>query len=89
MAKYIDREDLLSLETVMVDSDGFEHFCVLSVDVRSAPAADVAQVVRCVECKYAYHCPNGYIYCQRDGRNAYEMVFKKDDFCSYGERKEG
>lgn len=42
---FIDQEKLLSLETVMVDSDGFEHFCVLSVDVRSAPSADVAPVV--------------------------------------------
>ena len=50
--------------------------------------ADVVEVVRCKDCKYAFHHPLGYIYCHRDGRNAYEMVFKKDSFCSYGERKE-
>ena len=46
-------------------------------------------VVRCKDCKYAFHHPLGYIYCHRDGRNAYEMVFRKDSFCSYGERKDG
>ena len=45
MAEYIEREALLSLETIMVDPEGFEHSCVLSVDVRSAPAADVVEVV--------------------------------------------
>ena len=45
MAEYIKREDVLALETVMVDPDGFEHSCVLSVDVRSATAVDVAPVV--------------------------------------------
>lgn len=43
--EYIEREALLSLETIMVDPEGFEHSCVLSVDVRSAPAADVVEVV--------------------------------------------
>ena len=57
--------------------------------LREAPAADVVEVVRCKDCKYAFHHPLGYIYCHRDGRNAYEMVFKKDSFCSYGERKDG
>lgn len=45
MAEYIEREALLSVETCMVDSGGFDCFCVLSIDVRSAPAADVAPVV--------------------------------------------
>lgn len=53
------------------------------------PTADVVEVVRCKDCRYAFHHPLGYIYCHRDGRNAYEMVFKKDSFCSYGERKDG
>ena len=42
-------------------------------------------IVRCEYCKYAFRHPLGYIYCHRDGRNAYEMVFRKDSFCSYGE----
>lgn len=46
MAEYIEREALLTLETIMVDPEGFKHSCVLSVDVRSAPTADVVEVRR-------------------------------------------
>ena len=52
------------------------------------PYADVAQVVRCQDCKHAWIHPCGYVYCHRDGRNAYEMTFNLDSFCSYGERKD-
>ena len=46
------------------------------------------EIVRCEYCKYAFRHPLGYIYCHRDGINAYEMVFRKDSFCSYGEKKD-
>ena len=62
--------------------------CGLKTNYKQS-TADVVEVVRCKDCKYAFHHPLGYIYCHRDGRNAYEMVFKKDSFCSYGERKDG
>lgn len=62
--------------------------CDLKTNYKQS-TADVVEVVRCKDCKYAFHHPLGYIYCHRDGRNAYEMVFKKDSFCSYGERKDG
>ena len=45
-------------------------------------------VVRCRDCKHAWINPCGYVYCHRDGRNAYEMTFNLDSFCSYGERKD-
>ena len=57
--------------------------------IDNIPAADVAQVVRCQDCKHAWIHPCGYVYCHRDGRNAYEMTFDLDSFCSYGERKAG
>ena len=53
------------------------------------PDANVAPVVRCQDCKHAWIHPCGYVYCHRDGRNAYEMTFDLDSFCSYGERKAG
>ena len=52
-------------------------------------SADVEPVVRCRDCKHAWIHPCGYVYCHRDGRNAYEMTFNLDSFCSYGELKEG
>ena len=54
-----------------------------------APTMDAVEVVRCRNCKHAWIHPCGYVYCHRDGRNAYEMTFNLDSFCSYGERKEG
>ena len=57
-------------------------------EIEDAPASDVAEVVRCRDCKHAWIHPCGYVYCHRDGRNAYEMTFNLDSFCSYGERKD-
>ena len=54
-----------------------------------APTVDAVEVVRCKDCKHAWIHPCGFVYCHRDGRNAYEMTFNIDSFCSYGERKEG
>ena len=54
-----------------------------------APTVDAVEVVRCKDCKHAWIHPCGYVYCHRDGRNAYEITFNLDSFCSYGERKEG
>ena len=56
--------------------------------ILDAPSADVVPVVRCLDCKHAWIHPCGYVYCHRDGRNAYEMTFNLDSFCSYGERKD-
>ena len=56
--------------------------------LREAPTIDAVTVVRCKDCKHAWIHPCGYVYCHRDGRNAYEMTFNLDSFCSYGERKD-
>ena len=53
-----------------------------------APTVDAVEVVRCRDCKHAWIHPCGYVYCHRDGRNAYEMTFNLDSFCNYGERKD-
>lgn len=44
MSEYIERGRLLELETFLQDADGFECSAVLSVDIRSAKAADVVEV---------------------------------------------
>lgn len=87
MAEYIDREAFLqSLEETEYDispayePDGFTFNRVYEV-VESIPAADVVPVVRCKDCKY------------RDGTPGQPNILcaqmHEDDFCSYGERKEG
>ena len=56
--------------------------------LKRQPTIDAVPVVRCKDCKHAWIHPCGYVYCHRDGRNAYEMTFNLDSFCSYGERKD-
>lgn len=91
MAEYVEREALLAhikdLPTWWADAGGyysgaqklpdglFEPEDIIA-SIENAPAADVAPVVRCRECRKmkTYECPMqscGY-----------------DDFCSYGERRE-
>ena len=56
--------------------------------LREAPTVDAVEVVRCRECKY-----RGTDYCifHIKGEPADEELLRKldNDFCSYGERKEG
>ena len=87
MAEYIEREALL----LRIDCYGTNKFGMLEEDIRAfvkaQPAADVAPVVRCKDCKhFDKAAPNdkGFCICPASGT---EIV--PDDFCSYGEPKEG
>lgn len=70
-------------------SVGYFAFESIIECLKQEPTVDAVEVVRCRDCKHAWIHPCGYVYCHRDGRNAYEMTFNLDSFCSYGERKEG
>ena len=80
MADYIRREDALKAL--------FAHeMCYAPVQVkiiRELPAADVAEVVRCKDCKYGDYDskPNGAMVCLRTKDGFWR---KETDFCSYGE----
>ena len=84
MAKYIKLEELMKFPICRNHYDkehGNEHF-IYGIETvleyaENLPAADVAPVVRCKDCRYfkMYKCRMGYS--------------SHDDFCSYGERKEG
>lgn len=99
MAEYIDRKSLI---------DEFDRFGlgehsfferVFSDGVRTIiagiPAADVAPVVRCKDCKYyrvgVLLAPNKFCFRLKhpveDRPIGYN--FAPDDFCSHGERKDG
>lgn len=53
--------------------------------IKEIPAADVAEVVRCKDCKYRRKNDENEPYCTaKDG-----LLHPSDDeFCSYGKRKE-
>ena len=61
------------------------HNCAISC-VEACPPVDAVEVVRCKDCKHRKRplfAGNG-IYCEENRRH-----FELDDFCSYGERREG
>ena len=54
--------------------------------IKQAPAADVAPVIRCEECRYYQNAKlnkKGFLICPASG-----MEITEDDYCSVGERKE-
>lgn len=61
--------------------------------IRKQPTADVAPVVRCRECRHFREYITGGTVCTKDaellgGREVGMRATGKDDFCSYGERKD-
>ena len=55
-------------------------------DIEAAPTVDAVPVVRCRECK---HCDPENYHCDHPMGTVAPLRREPDDFCSYGERKEG
>lgn len=89
MAEYIERGALMQFPIRRDHYDrknGNKHFIngiesVLEY-AENLPAADVAPVVRCKDCKHHNKPRLGWCEVHLDRENLY-------DFCSYGKRKEG
>lgn len=60
------------------------------IDIEHSPTIDAVEVVRCRECEYWKCNPNtkNYGVCRKVSYDDFEVVMEKDDFCSYGERRE-
>lgn len=74
--EYIDREKAKRLLHI-------EYAYAAEQLLDEIPAADVVEVVRCKDCKYNI----GTKKCLNP--DSFFAVPKDDDFCSYGERKDG
>ena len=85
MAEYIKRANLIARIEYYVthtpEGKG-EHYAysVMLNEVLNCPAADVVPVVRCKDCKHLF-----YTMCMACGF----LPHKPNDFCSYGERRDG
>lgn len=100
MAEYIKREAALALVKPDAPEDEKAAVTIATAKklvrsiVRRTPAADVAPVVRCRDCKYyrviTMLAPNKFCFRLKhpveDRPIGYN--FAPDDFCSYGEREE-
>lgn len=87
MAEYIERETLLNSicnKHCNCDYDGECPNCRLTEHIVASPAADVAPVVRCNDCKYWQDNNDGYPH--EECRWWHGETPDANDFCSYGER---
>lgn len=81
MPEYIEREAVIDLITRR-----YENPEICTQEINSIPAADVAPVVRCKDCKHLVAVNvngKGIPTCRVSG-----MEVAPDDFCSYGVPKE-
>ena len=97
MAEYIEREALMrrikEIHCAECDSYHGVRCRACWVDdtldyIDSEPAADVAPVVRCKDCKHYYMGVCLKIYSDGNAHQEAWQSRKPEDFCSYGERKE-
>ena len=56
--------------------------------VKNAPRVDAVEVVRCKDCKH-YWLPQGFCTHDRHDHQTMAVWQEDNDFCSYGERREG
>jgi hypothetical protein len=95
MAEYIDREAVLNelnknnITKAITFADGVSIFD----RIKNFPTADVVEVVRCGQCEHFHEYPyrgtsdpSGWGKCKKIGM---DIDLTINDFCSYGERKEG
>lgn len=70
-----------------------EELCPTCEKALARLAGYAAPVVRCKDCKHFNHkrmeCENEAISTDHEGGAQYSLNFWLDDFCSYGERKDG
>ena len=76
--EYIRRAEALEITTRTCGD-----YAAAFAEIWKLPAADVAPVVRCKDCKYHYDC--GVHFCNRIRMDCPD---DSDFFCSYGERKD-
>lgn len=90
MAEYIDREACLSIlrekASMAVLMDAAPYFEKAAQMLEKLPAADVAPVVRCKDCKHSWEDLGG-LTCSHGV--CVDCVVLGDFYCSYGERKDG
>lgn len=69
-------------------AERFATFCAIADAVEEMPTADAEVVVRCKDCKY-WHKETLFCDYMPYGEARERVNWYADDFCSYGERKDG
>ena len=66
----------------------YRRIAELEIGIGKTPAVDAVEVVRCKDCKHRYYSEYQEMYCCERWADGFDTVVCKDDFCSYGERKD-
>nr|DAH31060.1 MAG TPA: hypothetical protein [Caudoviricetes sp.] len=84
---------LIDRDVIHWRSDENWELYATAADIRAIPIVDTVVVTRCKDCKHFNHkrmeCENEAISTDHEGGAQYSLNFGPDDFCSYGEPKEG
>ena len=90
---YIEREKAIDEIDKWLDSVGYvtvgkglTSYGELIGCLEDTPAADAVEVVRCKDCK---HCDPENRHCDHYMGTVFPVSREDNDFCSYGERKDG
>lgn len=86
MKDYVSRQDAFAACHAIISTrdNGLGTVGLTHQDIADLPAADVVEVVRCKDCKYALDIDPPFISCQRLNGLSWCMP---DSFCSGGERR--
>ena len=84
--KFNEKVDMAECLIDARTAERFATFCALADAVEEMPTVDAVEVVRCLECKH--YDPENH-HCDHYMGTSAPLRRKPDDFCSYGERKEG
>ena len=85
--KLIDAKPLMQNGWHLVRT-GESNTFLASMSLADVPTVDAVEVVRCKDCKH-YLLPQGFCKHDRHDYQTMSVVQEDDDFCSYGERREG
>lgn len=91
MAEYIERSEAIEFTKQYTPTiNGETTMQCVERSLLNVPAADVVEVVRCRDCKFAFPY-NDYYYCENEDspftNSDWAVCPNGDDFCSYGERR--
>ena len=85
--KFNEKVDMAECLIDARTAERFATFCALADAVEEMPTADAEVVVRCKDCKYWQGNNDGYLH--EECRWGHGETPDANDFCSYGEPKEG
>lgn len=88
--EYIERDELLIKINENPAEQANERCAQLIEAILEAPAADVVAVVRCGKCRYREPVvEGGKVFYVCNNINTVLVEVKPNEYCSYGERKDG